>query len=130
VTASKLPRIPLSFNGATLIPIVVDTHGTPIPLDVMLDTGFATGSGYGLKLNTMHEQATYYTITGTVRLANGLLVPTDYILDGTVVEIDRHPTQITLPTMFMDGGNLAGCMFLQHCRLELDGPGCQGSLEF
>lgn len=97
---------------------------------MILDTGFSSTTGLGLKIPSVHSRYAYYRLTTKIRIANGNEVATEYIPDGVIVEINGHTTNFPLPTIFMDGPKVVGCMFLQQCKLTLDGPGNTGELEF
>lgn len=125
-----MPKTKLVFSGHTTIDVVIDIHGHPIRERVLLDTGFSSSSGLGLKIPSDYAQNAFYLVTTTVRLANGQVVAVRYIPDGAIIEINGQRTNFPLPTMFMDGPKVVGCMLLQMCKLRLDGPKNEGELEF
>lgn len=125
-----MTKIPLRFNGWSAVRLGIDIHGTKVEEEVLLDTGFTTSSGFGLKIPMAHVQAASSVALGQVRLANGKLHPALWIPDGRITEINGEQVNFTLPTLFMDGPRVVGCMLLQSCKLHLDGPSGEGTLEF
>ena len=110
--------------------MVVDIHGHRIPVDALIDTGFVSQCGYGLKVPRGLATLAYFTVTGDITVGDGRNIPTDYIPDAVIVEINGHPTSIVVPTIFMSGVTVVGCMVLQRCKLSLDGPTGLGELTF
>lgn len=108
-----------------MLNIVVDIHGTKKQLDVLVDTGFTSGTGYGLKLPA--EYVTFARVRGTtnVTVADGRDVAADTIPDAKIVQMEKHKFDkdgITVPTIFMNGPHAIGVKFLQLCVLNFDGP--------
>ena len=112
--------------------ITVDIHGTEEEITVLVDTGFTTGTGFGLKLSSNYLRYTIYTGTGRVNLADGSEVAKDSIPDAKIIKIEDHrlEDEVTLPTIFMDGPNCIGVMFLQQYILKMDGPDRLATIEF
>lgn len=125
-----MPKVPLTFNVASFLRLVVDIHGERIPLEVMIDTGLISQCGYGLKIPEAFTRYAYFTLTGDITVGDGRSVPTDYIPDAVIVEINGRPTNMVVPTMLMRGISVVGCMVHQRCKLDLDGPCGRGNLEF
>lgn len=125
-----MPRVFLDFNGITFVRLRLDIHGHTFEEEVAIDTGFATGTGFGLKVPYHYIAYARYYSTGTVTLADGGDVPADYVVDMLILAINGQPAHIVVPAIFMDGPRVLGCMILQACKLELDGPRHRGQLDF
>ena len=112
--------------------ITVDIHGTEKEITVLVDTGFTTGTGFGLKLPSNYTRYTKYTGTGHVNLADGSEVDIDSIPDAKIIQIEENKLEeeVTLPTLFMDGPICIGVMFLQKYILKMDGPNRLVTIEF
>jgi hypothetical protein len=67
-----------------------------------------------------------------VRLADSRIVRCASIPDAKLVAINgnRLENPITLPALFFDGPEVIGMQFLQMCKLSVDGPNRNGTLEF
>jgi hypothetical protein len=120
-----LPICTLSYDGKCEVNVVVDIHGTKKELSVLVDTGFTSGTGFGLKLPA--EFAGYANFKGThyVTVADGRQVPADSIPDAKIIQIGDHKfgkDGVTIPTIFMNGPRAIGVKFLQLCVLNFDGP--------
>jgi hypothetical protein len=105
--------------------IVVDIHGTQKQVDVLVDTGFTSGTGFGLKLPA--EFANYARAKGTtyIMVADGRSVPADTIPDAKLVQMGDHKFDkggVVIPTVFMNGPRAIGVKFLQSYVLNFDGP--------
>jgi predicted aspartyl protease len=122
----------MQCNGKIKLHIVVDIHGTQKDLDVLVDTGFTSGTGFGLKLPVNYAIHAKVTGTGTVNLANNDTVKCDTIPNAKIVQIENHvlDDEVTLPALFMEGPQYIGMMFLQGCHLNIDGPKKEAFLDF
>jgi len=78
----------LSYDGKCEIKIIVDIHGTEKEVDVLVDTGFVAGTGFGLKLPIDFARYASYTGTGRVTLADGRQVAADSIPNAKVIQIE------------------------------------------
>jgi hypothetical protein len=125
-----LPIVPLTFQGYSAIEIELDVHGTRIHRLLLVDTGFTATTGCAIKIPTQFAAFTQYRYTCRIRVADGREVAAHYIPDGIITEISGRKTAMMFPTLFMDGPEAIGAIFLQQCRLELDGPRGVGALHF
>jgi hypothetical protein len=120
-----LPICSLSYDGKCELNIVVNIQGVEKNLSVLVDTGFTSGTGFGLKLPTEFARYAKFTGTGYVRVADGRQVAADSIPDAKIMQIGDHKfgkDGVTIPTLFMSGPHAIGVMFLQLCILNFDGP--------
>lgn len=115
----------LPYDGRCELNIVVNIHGVEKNLNVLVDTGFTSSTGFGLKLPAEFARYAKFTGTGYVRVADGRQVAADSIPDAKIVQIGDHKFDkdgITIPTLFMNGPRAIGVKFLQLCILNFDGP--------
>jgi len=122
----------LPYDGKCELNIVVNIHGVEKDLSVLIDTGFTSGTGFGLKLPTEFARYAKFIGTGYVRVADGRQVATDSIPDGKIIQIEDHKfgkDGLTIPTLFMSGPVAVGVMFLQLCVLNFDGPKKTATIE-
>lgn len=127
-----MPVCTLPYDGRCELNIVVNIHGVEKNLSVLVDTGFTSGTGWGLKLPTEFVRYAKFTGTGYVRVADGRQVAADSIPDAKIMQIGDHKfgkDGITIPTLFMSGANAVGVMFLQSCVLNFDGPKKTATIE-
>lgn len=120
-----MPISTLSYDGRCDVKLIVDVHGTELPLTALVDSGFTSGTGFGLKLPNAFASHANYTGTGCVQVADGRQIATETIPDAKIVQIEGHRLneKVTVPAIFMDGSHGAiGVLFLQLCNLELNGP--------
>jgi len=119
-----LPVCNLVYDGKCELTVVVDIHGVEKELEVLIDTGFTTGSGYAIKLPSNYANFAMFTGTGYVKVADGRLVAAATIPDAKIVQIGKHKLKepINLPALFMDGFCVIGVYFLQNFHVEFDGP--------
>ena len=122
----------LDYTGKCLIKIVVSIHGTEKELSVLVDTGFTSGTGFGLKLPEDFARYAAFTGTGRVQVADGRIVPVDSIPNAKILKIEDHDISedVILPAFFMEGFSCVGMMFLQSCFLKLDGPNRVATMSF
>lgn len=127
-----MPISILPYDGMCEMRLNVDIHGTVRDVTVLVDTGFTTGTGFGLKLPASYAEYARFTGTGHVALADGITVAADSIPDAKIIQVEGHmlEEEVTIPTLFMDGPRCIGVWFLQQCKLELDGPNREAKLEF
>jgi len=127
-----LPISTLPYDGKCKMKLVVDIHGTQKEVDVLVDSGFTSGTGFGLKLPPEFARYASYTGTGHVGVADGRVVPADTIPDAKITQIEGHQLEeeIAIPTLFMGGPRVIGVLFLQQCILRLDGPNKIATIEF
>lgn len=127
-----MPSCTLPYEGKCVLNIVVDIHGVEKELGVLVDTGFTSGTGYGLKLPS--DFANYAMSIGTayVMVADGREVPAASIPDAKIVCIDKHKLKdaISVPALFMDGPRAIGVLFLQKYNVKFDGPNRKTSIDF
>jgi len=102
----------------------VDIHGVEKNLSVLVDTGFVSATGFGLKLPAQFAAYANFTGTGVVRLADGRPVSTASIPDAKIVQVGntRLRNGITIPALFMSDHGSIGVMVLQLCVSSFDGP--------
>lgn len=120
-----MPTCSLKYDGRCDIDLVVDIHGTNLPIKALIDTGFVSASSFGLKLPANLAIYAKYLGTGEIRVADSRLVAADSIPDAKIVQIEKHKLAepITIPAIFMgDSCSVIGMVFLQNCILHLDGP--------
>lgn len=119
-----MPVCTLPYQGKCEVSIVIDIHGVEEELSVLVDTGFVSGTGFGLKLPA--EFARYANVLGTayVEVADGRRIPVYTIPDAKILQIEDHRFEdgITIPAIFMSGACAIGVSFLQLCILTFDGP--------
>ena len=127
-----MPICNLPYEGKCELNIVVDIHGTKKELSVLVDTGFTSGTGFGLKLPADFANYATYTGTGHVRVADGREVAAATIPDAKIVQIDKYQlgNAEPIPTLFMNGPRAIGVLFLQKCTVEFDGPKKKTSINF
>jgi len=127
-----LPSCTLPYYGKCELNIIVDVHGVEKELSVLVDTGFTSGTGYGLKLPSNFANYAMFTGTGYVRVADGREVAAATIPDAKIVQIDKHKLKdaVSVPALFMDGPRAIGVLFLQRCKVEFDGPSRKTSFNF
>lgn len=127
-----MPTSNVDCDGKCIIKIVLDIHGTKKDVDVLVDTGFTSGTGFGLKLPTNFAIHAKFTGTGRIRVADNREVICDMIPNAKIIQIENHTLddEVTIPTLFMDGPKCIGMMFLQDCILHLDGPNKVATLCF
>lgn len=127
-----MPICTLPYQGSCELSIVVDIHGVEKELSVLVDTGFTSGTGFGLKLPEEFVRYAKFTGTGYVRMADGRQVAADSIPDAKIIQIGDHKfgkDGVTIPTLFMSGLHAVGVMFLQLCVLNFDGPKKTATIE-
>lgn len=115
----------LPYEGKCELNVVIDIHGTKKELSVLVDTGFTSGTGFGLKLPAEFARFAKFTGTGYVRVADGREVAADTIPDVKIMQIGDHKFDkdgVIIPTLFMSGPRAIGVMFLQLYILKFDGP--------
>ena len=122
----------MPYDGKCEMKLVIDIHGTKTDVDVLVDTGFTAGTGFGLKLPMDFARYTSYTGTGNVRLADGSEVAADSIPNAKIIQIEEHQLEdeVTVPALFMSGPVCVGILFLQKCVLNLDGSNKLTTVEF
>ena len=122
----------MSYDGKCEIKLIVDIHGTKKEVDVLVDTGFTTGAGFGLKLPIDFARHARFIGTGHIRLADGSEVAADSIPNAKIIQIEKHQLkdEVTLPAIFMSGPRYIGMLFLQECVLNLDGPSKVATIKF
>lgn len=128
-----LPVSTLPYDGKCEVKIIVNIHGTEKEVGVLVDTGFVTGTGFGLKLPAEFARYANYTGTGHIRVADGREVAADSIPDAKIIQIEEHRLreEVTIPTIFMSGPRACiGVLYLQRCILRLDGPSRIATIEF
>jgi len=128
------PQMQISFfcDGKCPLSIEVDVQGKKYETEVLIDTGFTTGTRYGLKLGSRVSLLASSIGYDLVRLADSRIVRCASIPDAKLVAINgnRLENPITLPALFFDGPEVIGMQFLQMCKLSVDGPNRNGTLEF
>ena len=113
--------------------LIVGIHGTKVLVNVLVDTGFTSGTGFGLQLPTEFVRYANYTGTGHVRIADGSVVAAASIPDAEIVQIEQHQLShaVNIPAIFMNGPcGVIGVLFLQRCIIHFDGPNKQTSINF
>ena len=127
-----MPKSCLDCDGKCILKIVIDIHGTQKDLNVLIDTGFTSGTGFGLKLPLNLVRYARFTGTGRVRVADNREVDCDSIPNAKIIQIDAHKLNdaITIPAIFMDGTQCIGMMFIQDCQFNVDGPKKVATLSF
>lgn len=122
----------MPYDGKCEIKLIIDIHGTKKEVDVLIDTGFTTGTGFGLKLPTDFARHAKYTGTGHIKMADGREVAGDSIPNAKIIQIEEHQLKddITVPTIFMSGLRCIGMIFLQKCILNLNGPSKVATVKF
>ena len=127
-----MPICTLPYEGKCELSIVVDIHGAKKELSVLVDTGFTSGTGFGLKLPAEFARQAKFTGTGNVLVADGRAVAADSIPDAKIMQIGDYKFGtggVTIPTLFMSGPCAVGVMFLQLCVLNFDGPKKTATIE-
>lgn len=119
-----MPTCTLQYDGKCELNIVVDIHGVEKDLSVIVDTGFVSATGFGLKLPSQFVTYAHFTGTGFVRVADGRQIAAASIPDAKIVQVGgtRLRRSITIPAVFMSDHGLIGVMFLQQCVSKFDGP--------
>jgi hypothetical protein len=128
-----LPSCTLPYHGKCELNIIVDIHGVEKELSVLVDTGFVSGTGYGLKLPSNFANYAMSTGTGYVTVVDGREVAAASIPDAKIVRIDQHKLKdaISIPALFMGGPRgTIGVLFLQRYNVEFDGPNRKTSFNF
>ena len=128
-----MPASTLRYDGRCDLKLVVNIHGTTVPVTALIDTGFVTATGFGLRLPADLVSFAQYVGTGQVRVADGRLVDADSIPDAKIVEIEGRKLvdSIPIPAIFMNGPcGLLGVLFLQRCMIKLDGPAKKAEITF
>jgi len=115
-----------------MLNVTVDIHGVERDLAVLVDTGFTSGTGYGLKLPSNFADYAMATGTAFIMVADGRRVEAATIPDARIVKIDGHRlgNPISVPALFMDGPRAIGVMVLQNYNIDFDGPNRRVSLTF
>lgn len=118
-------------DGKCPISIEVDIQGQKYKTDVLIDTGFTTGTGYGLKLASKASLLAFSLGYDLVRLADDRIIRAASIPDARLIAINRQRLgrPITLPTLFFNGPEVIGMKFIQFCRLSIEGSMKRGTLE-
>ncbi len=123
----------LSFpcDGKCPISIVVDIQGRKYETKVLIDTGFTSATGYGLKLDSKASLLPTSIGYDLVRLADNRLVRSAAIPDSKLLAINgkKLGSPITLPTPFFGGPEVIGMQFIQTCKISIDGPSKKGKLK-
>jgi hypothetical protein len=90
----------------------------------LLDTGFTSNTGFGLKLPLLYANLASNLIAGEIKQADGNKVAVQYIPTVTITSIEgfRLKRSVPLCTCFMTGRPILGMLFLQECRINFDGP--------
>jgi predicted aspartyl protease len=127
-----LPVCPLSYDGECELELVIDIHGNKIPAHVIIDTGFTSGAGFGLKLPLDFLKYATHTGTADVQLIDGTIRAVESIADAKIIQIEGHQLEpvVTIPALFMGGMPVVGVMLLQLCVLNLDGPCKAATIKF
>lgn len=122
----------MDYTGKCSIKILVGIHGIEKELSVLVDTGFISGTGFGLKLPEDFARYAAFTGTGQVQVADGRSVNADSIPNAKILKIEDHDIteEVFLPALFLGGFGLIGMMFLQSCLLKLDGPNRVAKISF
>jgi len=115
----------LSYDGKCLCKLKVIIQGTKVEIEnTLIDTGFITVSGYGLKLPLEYlHYAQNYGI-GEVGMADGRRVIGISIPRIIITEFEDQPlvNTVTIPTIILGGRTpVIGMRFLQRCIMNLDG---------
>ena len=65
-------------------------------------------------------------------MADGQPHTIQYIPQAIIIHVEDHKLQktIPIPTLFMTGAPIIGMLFLQLCRMNLDGPNGKAIIEF
>ena len=123
----------LSFpcDGKCTMSVELDIHGQKYETDVLIDTGFTTGTGYGLKLSRRASLLASSVGYDLIRLADDRIIQCATISDAKLLGIGNRKLArpITLPTLFFNGPKVIGMRFLQLCKLSIDGRKRIGTLE-
>ena len=124
-------EISFTCDGKCTISIELDIHGQKYDTDVLIDTGFTTGTGYGLKLSSRASLLASSVGYDLIRLADDRIIRCATISDAKILGIGgrRLGNPITLPTLFFNGPEVIGMRFLQLCKLSIDGLNRTGKLE-
>lgn len=115
------------YNGKCAIPLVVDIHHNNVEIpEVLVDTGFTSGTTFGLKLSECYAPSSGIGI-GQIKLANGIEVPAKFILDLQIIKIGNYQLKnpLRVKTCFMEGPSVIGVLVLQRCKINFDGPNQQ-----
>jgi len=109
----------------------VDIHGTVRNVTVLVDTGFVSGTDFGLKLPASYANYARVTGTGSVSLADGTPRDAESIPDAKIIKIGEHTLEeeVMVPTIFMDGPRAIGVLFLQQFKIIFDGPVREATIE-
>lgn len=115
----------LSYDGECLCKLKVTIQGTEVEIEnTLIDTGFVTVSGYGLKLPREYLRYAQNYGIGEVGVADGRRVIGISIPRIIITEFEDQPlvNTITIPTIILNGRRPAiGMRFLQRCIMNLDG---------
>lgn len=127
-----MPICTLRYDGKCELDIIVDIHGVEKNLSVIVDTGFVSATGFGLKLPAQFAIYANYTGTGFVRVADGRQVAAASIPDAKIVQVGstRLKNGITIPALFMSDHGTIGVMFLQLCVSNFDGPNRTATIDY
>ena len=122
----------MDYSGKCVIKIVVGIHGTNKELSALVDTGFTSGTGFGLVLPTDFARFATFTGTGHVQVGDGRNIPAETIPNAKILKIEDNDISgdVFLPAIFLEGNSCVGMMFLQSCLLKLDGPNSVGTMSF
>lgn len=127
-----MPICTLPYQGKCELNIVVDIHGVEKEVSVLVDTGFTSGTGFGLKLPTEFASYANFTGTGCVQVGDGRVIAADSIPDAKIIQIGSHRLKdgVPIPTLFMSGPRVIGVMFLQLCVSKFDGPNRIATIDY
>jgi hypothetical protein len=98
-----LPICSLPYDGKCELNITVNIHGVEKDFSVLVDTGFTSGTGFGLKLPAEFARYANFTGTGYVRVADGRQIAAASFPDAKIVKIEQHRinNNSDIPTLFM-----------------------------
>ncbi len=123
-------ELSFSCDGKCPISIEVDVQGQKYQSEVLIDTGFTAATGYGLKLSSRASLLPSSIGYDLVRLADDRIIRSAAIPDAKLLRINGNKLSrpITLPTLFFNGPEVIGMLFVQLCELSIDGPSKKGRL--
>ncbi len=126
-----MPTCDLVVDGKCVVNLKVSIQGTERDIPVLIDTGFTRSTGHGLKIPAKYANDCHSVGYARVDVADGRKVSCISAIDIHILSIDDKPLSIRrdIPTLFMDGPQVLGMMFLERCVLHIDGPNGTGSLE-